>query len=90
MIELSVPVLVYFLCAATSVGCAVLLLRAHRRARTKLLLWSAACFALLGASNVLLFVDLAVFPAVDLSAPRSSLSLLGIMLLVVGLIWDGS
>jgi hypothetical protein len=52
---------VYVLCAATSVACAVLLLRAYARTGAHLLLWSGLCFVCLGANNVLLFLDLVWF-----------------------------
>ena len=35
---------VYILCAATSLGCALMLLRGYRKLRTPLLFWSSACF----------------------------------------------
>lgn len=80
---------VYLLCAATSVACAALLLRAFRRQRTRLLLWSSLCFALLAINNLLLFVDLIIIPeAVDLSIERSVVALAGIAVLVFGLIWE--
>ena len=80
---------VYLLCAATSVACAVLLLRGYRRQRTRLLLWSSLCFALLAINNSLLFVDLIIVPeAVDLSIVRSVTALAGISVLLFGLIWE--
>ena len=39
--------IIYLMCVATSLLCAYLLARAYRRGRTKLLIWSALCFALL-------------------------------------------
>jgi hypothetical protein len=80
---------VYLLCAGTSVACAVLLLRAYRRQRTRLLLWSSLCFALLALNNSLLFVDLIIIPeGVDLSILRSVTALAGVIVLVFGLIWE--
>jgi len=80
---------VYLLCAATSVTCAVLLLRAYRRQRTRLLLWSSLCFVLLALNNILLFVDLIVVPsAIDLSLWRSAVALAGVGVLLFGLIWE--
>ena len=78
---------VYILCAATSVACAVLLLRAYLRSRARFLLWSGLCFAFLGFNNILLYVDLAVFDA-DLRVVRHATALAGLLLLVWGLIWD--
>ena len=83
------PETVYLLCAATSVTCAVLLLRAYRRQRTRLLLWSSLCFVLLALNNILLFVDLIVVPsAIDLSLWRSAVALAGVGVLLFGLIWE--
>ena len=79
---------VYILCALTSLACAVLLLRAYLRSRARFLLWSGLCFVGLTANNVLLYVDLAVFPEVDLRFPRQATALAGLCLLVFGLVWD--
>ena len=80
---------VYLLCAATSLACAVLLLRAWLTGRQRLLLWSSLCFVGLAANNVLLFVDRVILPTtVDLSLYRSLAGLLGLAILLYGLIWD--
>lgn len=79
---------VYILCAATSIACAVLLLRAYGRTKARLLLWSGLCFAFLGLNNVLLFLDLSVIRGVDLRPVRHSAALAGLLLLVWGLVWD--
>lgn len=79
---------VYLLCALASVTCAVLLLRAYLRTRTRLLLWSGLCFAGLGLNNVVLVVDLIVVPDTDLSTWRLVPAAAGIVLLVYGLVWD--
>ena len=62
---------IYLLCALTSLGAAGLLLRYFRRRRTRLLLWSAVAFAGLALNNVLVYVDLALFPELDMSVARS-------------------
>jgi hypothetical protein len=80
--------LVYALCAATSVACAVLLLRGYRSSRTALLLWSGLCFAGLAANNVLLLIDKRMVPAMDLSLVRSLPALAGVALLLYGLVWE--
>lgn len=80
--------LVYALCALTSLLCALLLARGYRRSRARLLLWSSLCFAGLALNNVLLFIDLRVVPAVDLSVWRSLPALAGLLVLVYGLVWD--
>ena len=83
------PETVYLLCAATSMACATLLLRAYRRQRTRLLLWSSLCFVMLALNNTLLFVDLIIVPtSVDLSLWRSATALAGVGLLLFGLIWE--
>ena len=82
------PPAVYLLCLATSVLCAVLLIRSYRRSRTKLLLWSALCFVGLAANNLFLFVDAVVLPTVDLRALRHLSSLAAIAVLVYGFVWE--
>ena len=83
------PETVYLLCAATSVTCAVLLLRAYRRQRTRLLLWSSVCFVLLALNNTLVLLDLIVVPAgIDLSVWRGATSVAGVGVLLFGLIWE--
>lgn len=78
---------IYALCALTSMACSVLLLRGYFRSRVPLLLWSGLCFAGLALNNLILFVDLRVVPAVDLSVWRSLPALAGIALLIYGLVW---
>ena len=78
--------LVYALGALTTLLCAALLLRGYLRGRQRLLLWSGICFAGLGASNVLLFVDLVVLPAtVDLFTLRLAIAAASMLVLVYGL-----
>lgn len=81
------PSLVYVLCALTSGLCAVLLLRAYMASRARLLLWSSLSFIGLTCNNLLLFVDLILFPGIDLSLYRSLTAAAAIMLLLLGLIW---
>lgn len=79
--------IVYLLCMATSLLCAVLLFRGYRRSGTRLLMWSSICFACLCLNNILLFVDVIVLTsAIDLSVWRLLPALLGIALLCYGLI----
>ena len=80
--------IVYLLCAATSLACALLLLRAYKHSRVRLLFWSGLCFVGLALNNALLFVDLKVFPQTDLFLLRSLPALVGLLLLIYGLIWD--
>jgi hypothetical protein len=85
---MSVGSIVYALCAFTSVGCAVLLLRAYRRRGIRLLLWSGLCFAGLALNNILLFIDLQVLPEVDLSLWRPIPAVIGVAILLYGLVWE--
>lgn len=80
---------VYILCALTSLVCAVLLLRAWRRSRLRLLLWSALCFGGLVLNNIALLLDLIVFPNVDFSLVRSLTALVSVAVLLFGLVWEG-
>ena len=79
---------VYLLCAATSIVCAVLLMKGYRRSRTRLLFWSSCCFVGLAINNVLLFIDLILLPNVDLFWWRTIPSLGGMLILLYGLIWE--
>ena len=79
---------VFFLCAATSLLCAILLLRGYLRGQARLLLWSGLCFAFLFVNNVVLIVDVQLLHEIDLSFWRSVPSLIGVGLLVFGLVWD--
>ena len=81
--------IVYIMCAATALACALLLFRGYRRSGARLLLWSALCFFGLFINNGLLYVDLVLIPtAIDLSMARHITALVSVSLLVYGLIWD--
>jgi len=80
--------IVYVLCALTSLSCAVLLLRSYVKRHVRLLLWSGLCFCGLTLNNFILFADLYVFPQIDLSIVRTLPALLGVVVLIVGMIWD--
>lgn len=82
------PAAVYVLCFATSALCAWLLGRNYRRTGARLLLWSALCFILLAAQNLLLVVDLLVLTTVDFRSPRALLALAAVGVLLFGFIWD--
>ncbi len=83
------PSIVYGLCAAASLFCAALVLSHYRRQRDRILLWVLLAFCGLVVNNLLLFFDLVVAPAVDLSLSRSVSAAAALMLLLFGLIWDG-
>ena len=77
---------VYILCALTSGVCAVLLLKHYGRSKVSIVLWTGVCFVALTLTNILLVVDLIVLPAIDLSAWRTGIALLGAMALLYELI----
>lgn len=79
---------IYLLCAATSLVCAVLLMRAYFRGRYRLLLWSSLCFCGLAVNSLLLVVDKLLFPEVDLAILRSSVALVSTLVLIYGLVFD--
>jgi hypothetical protein len=78
---------IYLLCAATSVLCAVLLFNGYRASRTRLLFWSCLCFIGLAVNNVLLFVDLVVVTT-DLALLRTSVALVAMLAMSLGLVWE--
>lgn len=77
---------VYALCTLTCLACAALLLRSWRKSGSRLLLWGGLCFVALTVNNALLFLDLVVFPGVDLRLVRNGTALLGAGLMLYGLI----
>jgi hypothetical protein len=79
---------VYVLCAVTSLICAALLIRAWRRTRSRLLMWSGLCFLCFAANNVLLYADRFVFLDVSLAVLRAATGAAGVAVLLFGLIWD--
>lgn len=79
---------VYLLSALASLVCALLLARGYRANRMPLLFWGAVCFSVLVATNSLLFIDLVMFPQIDLAAWRSGLTLCALSLLLYGLIFQ--
>jgi hypothetical protein len=79
---------VYALCFVTSTLCSWLLIRSFLRNRSRLLLWSAACFVPLAVNNLLLVIDLVFLPTIDLSALRIIAGLAAVSTLLFGLIWE--
>lgn len=79
---------VYMLGAFISLCCGLLLLRSYGRVKKKLLLWSGLCFLGLAISNVLIFVDLVIFPDVNLYPLRLGTAAISMLLLLYGLIWE--
>lgn len=82
------PAIVYLLCFLTSSACAWLLSRSYRLTRTRLLLWSSLCFFFLAANNLVLVIDLLVFPDVDLRLGRLLFALAAVGTLLFGFVWD--
>jgi hypothetical protein len=80
--------IVYFLCFIASSLCASLLVSAYLRGRERLLLWSAICFCFLAINNLLVFVDIIVFPDLNLVSLRSLTSLTAVAVLLYGFIWE--
>ena len=78
----------YVVAVVSSGTCAVLLFRGYLRRKIRLLMWSAVCFIGLTINNVALFVDLVVFPNLDLRLARLIPALIGMTLLLYGFIWD--
>jgi hypothetical protein len=82
------PAVVYVLCMATSVTCAVLLARTYARTRSRLLLWTALSFGLLAVNNLLLVLDMLVLTNVDLQPLRALTFLAALLVLLYGFIWE--
>jgi Family of unknown function (DUF5985) len=80
---------VYALCFVTSGVCSFLLVRSFLRNRTRLLLWSAACFVLLALNNLLVVIDLVVLgPGIDLSPLRVATNLAAVSTQLFGFVWE--
>jgi len=81
-------VIIYLLCVITSLLCAYLLARAYRRGETRLLIWSALCFALLAINNLVLAADVLLLPDIDLSLLQILTSLSAVCVLLYAFIWE--
>jgi hypothetical protein len=68
--------------------CAVLLLRAYRHVKKRLLFWSGMCFAGLTAANALLLIDLSVVTEISLYRWRLGTAAVSMLLLLYGLIFE--
>jgi hypothetical protein len=80
--------LVYLLCSATSLLCAVMLLRGYKRSKVRLLFWAGLCFIGLMAENIMLYFDVVLYPDIDMKVWRKFPGLLAMSLLVFGLVWE--
>jgi uncharacterized protein DUF5985 len=85
-----IPEYIYLLCSATSVLCAWLLLSSYSESRNSILLWTGLCFVGLALNNVILFIDLAMIPDLDLYFSRNLPGLAGMGILIYGLIWEST
>lgn len=81
-------VLIYSLCALTSLASCVLLLRSWLASRHRILFWSALCFAGLSLNNLFLVLDKVILRETDLSLVRLGLALLSVLLILIGLVWE--
>lgn len=81
------PAAVYILCFLTSAACAWLLGRSYNRSKTPLLLWSSISFIFLALNNLLLVLDLVVWPTADLRLSRLLLALAASCSLLFGFIY---
>lgn len=80
---------VFILSTLTALACAVLLLRAYARTKTRLLLFSGICFAGLSLNNAMVFVDLVVTPpTLSLVWLRTAIAIASLLVLIGGLVWD--
>jgi len=80
--------IVYILGALVSSCCGLLLLRSYAHVKKRLLLWSGLCFVGLAISNLLIFVDLVIFPRINLYPLRLVATAASMLLLLYGLIWE--
>jgi uncharacterized protein DUF5985 len=85
---MTIQVALYLLSAITCLVCTVLLCREYLRNKARLLLWSTLCFVGLTCNNVLLVLDLILFPEVDLRLARLAAALGGMLFLLYGFIWE--
>ncbi|HXR95582.1 MAG TPA: DUF5985 family protein [Rhizomicrobium sp.] len=82
------PALVYLLCLAASILCAVLLLRSWWLGRSRLLLWTAISFIFFAINNLALVGDTLIFKDVSLWALRFFPNLIGLCVLLYGFVWE--
>lgn len=80
--------LVYASCALTSALCAWLLLRFFLQTRYKLLLWCGLCFAGLTISNLVLVMDVIIYPEANFGKYRLITSIVALLPLMYGLIFE--
>ena len=79
---------VYLLCTFTSALCAWLLFVSYRRNHQAFLVWSALCFCLLSLNSLLVFIDIILLPAIDLTSLRLASSAIAVGVLLYGFVWE--
>ncbi len=79
---------VYILSTLSCILVSVLLLRGYLASRLRLLFWSMLCFGILATANCLLVLDFLIFPKVDLGLHRSVITLVALVVLLYGLIFE--
>lgn len=79
---------VYLLCSISSAVCAILLLRTYRDSRARFLLFGTIAFTGIAIANALLLVDLGVLPNVDLFVYRQLVTLVSVIALIWGFVWE--
>lgn len=84
----NMKIALYLVSLFTCLACTILLFRAYLQRKVTLLLWSSICFVGLTISNLLLVIDLAVLPSIDLRLIRLIFSLGGMLFLLYGFIWE--
>ena len=80
--------ILYVMCAATALACALLMWRSYRATRHRLLFWCCLCFSGMFLSNVLLIIDRLIVPETDLLTVRLGASLVALLPLLYGLILE--
>lgn len=82
--------IVYILCFLLSVACAALLFRKYYASKSNLLFWTGISFVLISLNNLILFVDLVIFPEIDFGGGlfRVLSGAIGGCVLLFGLIWE--
>ena len=80
--------LLYLLCVLTSMAVTFFLVRSYLERKTRLLLWSSLCFVGLTINNIILLLDLGIWPDINLRPLRLGVALAGMLLLLYGFIWE--
>ncbi len=82
------PSVVYSLCLLTSILCTVLLVRSWLSSRSRLLLFSAICFAFLALNNLFVVADMLILSTQNLTLWRQFSAVAALGVLLYGFIWE--